>query len=455
MINSIFKNKSFLILLQALSLVAFVLLIYGAIGITTNDIDFAKTLRNTNFSNLIVWSYWWPLIIVTAVFFGRFWCSICPMELITSFFGKIGLRKKPGKFLKSGWVITLFYVVILIVGIHTFFIHRIPQNMAIYMLVLLAVAAITGLVWEKRTFCTYVCPIGHLLGLYSLLSFKELRVIDSNVCENCITKDCISKENHYKFVGRSCTSDLYPAKLQNNKACILCGQCFKSCSYDNIAIQKRKIAADIFTNMKLSWAEIAFFLIVSGFVVYEILSEWTVSNKIVMVIPDFINGTFHISGNYTGTIKSITLFALLPLIFYFILALIKKYFIHETWKSAFTQLVLAILPITASMHLLKALLKSTSRIPYWSYAIADPKGVKSADLLIKNPDLLNNDFLASVVSPTISFFAIILPVIGLILSFYVIRKQEHTNRFSKTISILAVLIYSSIFLITLIIWRMT
>ena len=453
MINKLFKNRYFLACLQFLTLTVFVSLIYGAIGVTTGDPDFAKVLRNTNLSNLIVWSYWWPLIIVTAIFFGRFWCSICPMELITSFFGKIGMRKKPGKFLRSGWVITLFYAVIVVVGIHTFAIHRIPQYMAIYMLLLFAIAAIAGLIWEKRTFCTYVCPIGHLLGLYSLLSFKKLRVKDSKVCENCKTKDCISKENHYKFSGRSCTSELYPAKLKDNRACILCGQCFKSCTKDNIAIQKQKIAADIFTNIRLSWAEIAFFLIVSGFVIYEIFVEWKVSKKIVMAIPDLINGTFHISGNFAGTVKALTLFILLPLIFYFIFALIKRYFTHETWRNAFTQLALAILPVTASMHLLKAIFKTTSRIPYWNSAISDPKGVESAELIMKNHDLLNNNFLTNFISPAVSFFAIILPVIGLLLSFYIIRKQEHTNRLSKTISILAVLLYSAIFLTMLIFWK--
>ena len=455
MINKLFKNRFFLTSTQFLTLTVFILLIYGAIGVTTKDPDFAKILRNTNLSNLIVWSYWWPLIIATAIFFGRFWCSICPMELITSFFGRIGLRKKPGKFLKSGWIITLFYAVIIILGIHTFAIHRIPQYMAIYMLVLFSVAAIAGLVWEKRTFCTYICPIGHLLGLYSLLSFKKLRVIDSDICKSCKTKDCISKGNHYKFTGRSCTSDLYPEKLKDNRDCILCGQCFKSCTKDNIAIQKQKMATDIFTDIKLSWAEIAFFFTLSGFVVYEILVEWKVSKKIVMAIPDFINSSFHVTGSFAGTIKAITLFVLLPLIYYFTLALMKRYFTHETWKGALTQLVLAILPITSSMHLLKALFKTTSRIPYWNYAISDPEGIQSADLIMDNPDLLNNVFLNSVISPAISFFAIMLPMIGLTVSFFVIRKQKHTNKLSKTISIFAVLLYSGIFLTTLIIWRLT
>ena len=453
MINKLFKNRFLLTTIQFLTLAIFISIIYGAIGTTTKDPSFAKVLRNTNLSNLIVWSYWWPLIIVTAIFFGRFWCSICPIELITSFFGKIGLRKKPGQFLKSGWVITLFYAIILVLGIHTFAIHRIPQYMAIYMLVLFVVAVIVGIIWEKRTFCTYVCPIGHLLGLYSLLSFKKLRVKDNSVCESCKTKDCITKDNHYKFVGRSCTSELYPAKLKDNRACILCGQCFKSCTHNNIAIKKQKFAADIFTNIKLSWAEISFFIFVSSFVVYEILSEWSVSKKIVMIAPDFINDTLHTLGNLSGTINAVTLFILLPSVFYTILAFVKKYFTNGTWKSAFSQLVIAILPITTSMHLLKALFKTTSRIPYWNYVISDPKGVDTAALIINNPDLLNSNLLTSIISPSVSIVAVILPIIGLIVSLYIVNKQNHINRLSKAISILAVIIYSSLFLLTLIIWK--
>lgn len=454
MINRLFKNRFFLASLQFFTLTVFIAIIYGGIGIISNDAGFLKILRNTNLSNLIVWSYWWPMIIITAIFFGRFWCSFCPMELITSFFGKIGFRKNPGSLLKSGWLITLFYAIILILGIHTFAIHRIPQYMAIYMLVLFAIAAIVGLVWEKRTFCTYVCPIGHLLGLYSMLSFKKLRVIDSAVCKGCKTKDCISSENHYKFTGRSCTSNLYPEKLVDNRGCILCGQCFKSCTHDNIAIQKQGIAADIFTNIKLSWAEIAFFIMVSGFVIYEILSEWKVTKKIVMAIPDSVNGALHIEGNYAGTIKALLLFIIIPAAFYFILASLKKYWAKESWKRAFTQLVLIILPITASMHLLKAVFKTTSRIPYWNYTISDPKGVDSAKLIIENPELLNNASLASFLSPTLSIIAIALPIIGLAFSLLVIKKQQHNNQLSKTISLLAVLVYASVFLVSLIAWKL-
>ena len=450
MINKLFKSKYFLSTVQFITLFVFVLLIYGSIGVFTDDKDFAKILRNTNLPNLIVWSYWWPMIVVTAILFGRFWCTICPMELITSFFGKIGLKNKPGKFLKSGWVITLFYALILIIGIHTFTIHRIPQYMAIYMLVLFGAAVIVGFIWEKRTFCTYVCPIGHLLGLYSMLSSKKLRVINADVCNSCKTKDCISKSNHYNYVGRSCTSELYPAELKDNRSCIMCGQCHKSCTHNNIAIQKRRLAADLFTDIKLSWAEISFFLIITGFVVYEILSEWKVTKSILMAVPNSVNEAVDISA-ISGTIKAIILFVIFPIVFYLLLAYLKKIFAKETFKQSFTHLVMAILPITASMHLVKAILKTTSRIPYWDYVFTDPKGVDTATKIMENSDYLDKTFL-NLITPYLSILTLLLPIGGLILSLLIIRKQK-TVFASKIISVIAVIFYASIFIITLIAWR--
>jgi hypothetical protein len=206
--------------------------------------------------------------------------------------------------------------------------------------------------------------------------------------------------------------------------------------------------------MNLKWAEIAFFIIISGFVVYEILSEWKVSKEIVMAAPHWINNSLNITGKFAGTIKAIILFFVLPTIFYTVFAMAKKQFAGENWKRSFTQLVMVILPITASMHLLKALLKTTSRIPYWKFVAGDPKGVNTAAEIMQKPELLHSSFLSGTISPLISLFAVILPIFGLLLSLYVVKKQTHTNTTSRIISVFAVVVYAGIFIISMLEWRL-
>jgi len=132
---------------------------------------------------------------------------------------------------------------------------------------------------------------------------------------------------------------------------------------------------------------------------------------------------------------------------------LKRIFAKENFKNSFSQLVISILPITASMHLLKALLKTTSRIPYWKFVFNNPEGVKTARSIIDNPEILNKSVL-SVISPYIGIIAVLLSAGGIVLSLLIIRKQQHKNRISKLISVVAALIYSGIFLVTLIAWRM-
>ncbi|MCD4726374.1 MAG: 4Fe-4S binding protein, partial [Pirellulales bacterium] len=115
---------------QLLALVVFIMLMIGGLPVNTGDMAFAVVLRNTNVANLIVWSYWWPLIILSAMFLGRVWCAVCPMELVTSLASKVGLKRNPPAFLRSGWVITIFFVIVLFVGAHTLAIHRVPFRMA-------------------------------------------------------------------------------------------------------------------------------------------------------------------------------------------------------------------------------------------------------------------------------------------------------------------------------------
>ena len=390
MLNKLYKSKLYPLTIQLLTLVVFILLIIGSIGVTTEDASFAKQLRNTNLSNLVVWSYWWPFIVIAAVFLGRHWCSICPIELISAITTGLGLKRKPPKFLKTGWAITFLYVFIAIVAIHVWGIHRIPQLMAFYLLSLIILALITSLIFEKRAFCSYFCPVGKLLGLYSLLAPLGLRVEEQNVCLSCKSKDCINKKNNQKIIGRSCQSDLYPAHISDNRECILCTQCVKVCPKENISIQSVKKPFLSFDINNLSGAEVGILVVLSGFVSYEILSSWEVSKTFILTPSNWASEMVLSENINPKLLEGLMLFLIVPLIVIIGTSALLKLLGDKSLPFYAKRLTGYLLPVIAFGHVFKALLKTTSRIPYWQYALEKPQGLYFAEKILNAEITINN-----------------------------------------------------------------
>jgi len=99
-----------------------------------------------------------------------------------------------------------------------------------------------SLVFERRVFCRYFCPVGGFVGLYSLVSPLELRVKDPEVCRNHREKECYlgSAEGH------GCPWMVKPWRLQRNAYCGLCTECLKTCPKDNVAVNLRPFGSDLF-----------------------------------------------------------------------------------------------------------------------------------------------------------------------------------------------------------------
>ncbi len=430
MINRLFRYTWFPLVFQLLSLGVFVLLIIGGLAANTSDMAFAKVLRNTNVANLIVWSYWWPLIILSAIFLGRVWCTVCPIELVTSLASKIGLKRKPPTFLRSGWVMTIFYTLIIFVGIHTLSIHRVPFLMAIYMLALFAMAVATGLLFSRNTFCAHVCPVGHLLGLYARLAPMGWGVADNSICSSCKDRSCVSKKTAYEFQGRSCGVGLKTFSLDDNTECILCGQCLKACDRNNPGLEgrpnpgwfRRPWFKDILDLKGLTAAQAAFCLVVSGFVIYEVFSEWSVSKELLIWAPTNLEqaiGSSNLLGH--GIVKSVTLFIVLPSLFWMTpFGVFRLAGGRLPLKDYLLRFGIAFIPIMAAAHAAKALLKTTSRIPYWDHVVSDPLGVETARGIIDKTLPLAP--LPLWREPAMTILSLALMGVGVALSFLVVRK---------------------------------
>ncbi|PXX97056.1 hypothetical protein DF185_18710 [Marinifilum breve] len=440
MIEKLYKSKLYPLVFQILSLLIFTFLVLGAINVTTSDPALVKQLRNTNLSNLIVWSYWWPVIVLTAVFFGRHWCSICPIEFLSAIANRIGLKRKVPKFMKSGWMITILYAFIAIVAIHTWGIHRYPNLMAYYLLSLMGLAVILSIIYEKRAFCSYLCPVGKLLGLYSLLSHFGIRVKNQVTCHSCKTKDCISKENQYKLVGRSCSSNLYPANITNNRTCILCTQCVKSCSNNNITLKRIKSSYQNFDSKKLLWSEIGMLMVLLGFVCYENLSSWETSNTIIRFIPSHLNKLIGSLAIPYGLFEALILFLLVPAIFMGFISFLLKVNGKTSWKQSLQKLAIHLLPLVAFGHVFKALLKTSSRIPYWQYALEQPDGLQYANLIFNKEIALNP-------LAWVNNLVLVLGILGLCYATYISVKKVSKTDSDKWILYITILFHLVIFLI--------
>lgn len=455
-LSFLFTRPWFPLLFQILFLLFLFLLIAGGLGANTSDMTFARILRNTNLANLIVWSYWWPLVIVGAILFGRLWCTVCPVELVTSGLSKYGLRKKVPRWLRTGWLITIFFLLLLVVGIHTLAIHRVPFRMSLYLLLLLALGIVFGLVFEKRALCNHLCPVGPLLGFYAFCSPFAIRVRDRELCRNCSERGCIAPENYYKYVGRSCTSELYPATLSHNRDCIACSQCFKSCSYDNLGVFARMPFKDIFSGIRLSGAQTFLLYLVSGFVVYEILSEWETTKNVLIYVPERVAALLGITDpSLVSLTAALVMFLLYPLIWWVAPALANKLKHPESgiWEYM-KKVAVYFIPIAAGAHLLKSLLKTTSRIPYIEYSLRDPMGIETAKALSSGTLVLDKGLVNSF-QPFITFVGISIFIIAILVALSALRRNlKNKADFSFIPAAFGILTYGMLFLLAVCWWRL-
>ena len=202
-----------------------------------------------NLATMLIWVYWWSLVIFSFVFVGRIWCMICPLGAVGEWVHRrIGtLGKHWPKKLRNLWPAHIFFITLtgvdMVIGIDIM-----PGFTGAFILSLIVMAVLFGVVFEHRTFCRYVCPIGGMCGIYSMTSVVELRVKSHARCDSCTTKECISGTD----VSYGCPWFEYPGELDRNNYCTMCLECVRSCPHDNIGLMVRPPGQDLWrTNTRV------------------------------------------------------------------------------------------------------------------------------------------------------------------------------------------------------------
>lgn len=465
MINKLMSVKGFPTLAKLVMFLVMIFLIVTGFMAYSDDAFFLKQLRYTNLANLLVWSYWWPVIVLLAVVFGRVWCLVCPVELIASWLPRIGFKRSRPNWVLSGWMITVFFILILFFGIEILEIHRNPAFMAVYLLTIIGVAVLVGLIYEKNTFCRYFCPVGYLLGIYSRLASWGWKVKKQDVCDSCKDKSCISKFDLYNLESKSCGVDLQAFQLNTSTDCILCGGCRKVCSKGNTegkagrpnpGYYRTGFARGLFNLNPLKPAEVAFIFVVSGFVLNEILTEYGLTNIIMSVVSGMLPQSLGVTNSTLFSLLSaLELYVIIPFIFWAL-----PYGISLLWGlrlklgDYLKYYSLVFIPLMAAAHISKSILKTTSRLPYLDFAFMDIRGMETAKKIsegdIELGTMLPWTNVVVTVFITLAFSA------SLIISFIVVKKLNNKlfpNKYSAYFLYLLPLFYISVFIFTIYNWR--
>jgi hypothetical protein len=201
-----------------------------------------------NLSIVFVWIAWWAILILVAVpFFGRGWCAVCPIPLPGEWLQHGAVLAPPDK--KPKWLnrrwprafrnIWLQNVSFLLLALFSSVLLTTPYITSIVLAAMLFAAIGLSMVFERRSFCRYLCPVGGFIGIYSQTAPLELRIKDKQVCASCVGKPCYNGSS----AGYGCPWDVFPGGLTKNTYCGLCMECIRTCPHDNIAINARPFSA--------------------------------------------------------------------------------------------------------------------------------------------------------------------------------------------------------------------
>jgi ferredoxin len=264
-VKTVVKWKYFQPALQIPNLLVFGLVIYlGFFDIQDGG---------RNLATKLTWTIWWAAIIFAFVLVGRLWCAMCPFGALTIWASRLfrPVRRFPQS-LRNIWLATLAFVLLTWADVY-FGIVGSPSRTAWLVIIISSVAILIGMFFQRATFCRYVCPIGGMIGLYSMVSPLELRSRDRGACATCSSKSCYRGSE----AGQGCIMFEFPSVMERNTYCNLCGECVKTCPNDNIAFRFRPFMEDLGSGSNRRFDEAFLAILLVGLVIMvtgEMVGPW-------------------------------------------------------------------------------------------------------------------------------------------------------------------------------------
>jgi polyferredoxin len=140
--------------------------------------------KNLNPGMWLTWHVWFAVFPLSALLIGRLWCAVCPIAFIGDLVVKVARLNVPvPKIVKrlDFWLLLATFVVVDstegLTGVADS-----PLATAVFLVLIIGAAVFFTFLFERRTFCRYVCPLSGWLGTYATLSVFEVRG-NKRVCQ--------------------------------------------------------------------------------------------------------------------------------------------------------------------------------------------------------------------------------------------------------------------------------
>jgi len=207
------------------------------LAITVLFLFFGPSTAQSNLGLTIGWYIGWPIMFFSFFFLARTWCSVCTFAVPGTLLQNIiKPQRKTPEFIKnySGWIMAGLCIAVFWIEI-VWNAYNNPYLTGGIILIITLGSMLFSILFSRRTWCRYLCPLGAVNAIFAMPSVVELRS-NRHVCLN----RC---QNHSCFRGGEdspgCPMFRHPYLVDNNRDCIMCAKCIKSCSDSSIQLNLR------------------------------------------------------------------------------------------------------------------------------------------------------------------------------------------------------------------------
>ncbi|MEB3354359.1 MAG: 4Fe-4S binding protein [Cyanobacteriota bacterium] len=221
----------------------------------------------------LFWAWWWPLILLGFPLVGRLWCSFCPFmvwgEIVQRAAGALGWQ--PARWPRGNsdaWAAPLLAAgfAAILLWEEVWDMENTAWLSSALLLVITAGAVLGSLLFEKRFWCRFLCPVGGMNGLFAKLAITELRAQVGTCSGSCSTYACFKGggADGEGLATAGCPLGTHPAHLTDNRNCVLCFTCAAACPHRSVQLRLRPPAADLQRDMDPPEGEIGLVLVLAG-----------------------------------------------------------------------------------------------------------------------------------------------------------------------------------------------